>query len=104
LEYNFFFRATTLGEPFLAKRNLYPDHHLKELIVGDTVPIVNILAYADGEHDLIGIAERAQIRIDTCLAIIRPLLEAGLLEATARPSGVARKRTRFRAKKPRDGH
>lgn len=78
LEFNHSFKVTTLCEPRLGKRNLYPDLQRKE-ISDDVVPILNVLAYADGRHDLLALAERIELPYDTCLRVLRALHRAGLV-------------------------
>ena len=79
LEQNYFYRATQLCEPQLGKRGLYPTLSTKES--GRTIrTMMNILAYADGQHDLVGIAERLDLPAEECMPIIARFLEEGLLE------------------------
>ena len=56
LEQNYVYQSTTLGEPQLGKYGLY-----RSLGTGDAGTnarnMLNFLAYADGEHDLVAIAE-----------------------------------------------
>jgi aminopeptidase-like protein len=82
LELNYRFRVTTLGEPRLGIRNLYPDLQRKE-VSDDVVPILNILAYADGRHDLIALAERIELPYERCVELLRALHGAGLVEVMA---------------------
>jgi aminopeptidase-like protein len=78
LELNDRFRATTLCEPRLGIRNLYPDLQRKE-VSDDVVPILNLLAYADGEHDLIALADRIELPFERCVGLLRALHGAGLV-------------------------
>jgi aminopeptidase-like protein len=79
---NLRFRVTTLCEPRLGIRNLYPDLQRKE-VSDDVVPILNILAYADGEHDLIALADRIELPYERCVGLLHALHTAGLVERSA---------------------
>ena len=78
LELNRKFRVSTLCEPRLGIRNLYPDLQRKE-VSDDVVPILNLLAYADGNHDLIGLADRIELPYERCVGLLRALHGAGLI-------------------------
>ncbi len=78
-ELNYRFQVTTLCEPRLGIRNLYPDLQRKE-VSDDVVPILNILAYADGAHDLIALAERIELPYERCVDLLRALHGAGLVD------------------------
>jgi aminopeptidase-like protein len=41
--------------------------------------MMNLLAYADGAHDLLAIAERIDAPIGTCAALAERLVDAGVL-------------------------
>lgn len=43
---------------------------------------MNLLAYCDGKHDLIDIAEKIHVPIEECYLIVDKLLEHGLLEVS----------------------
>jgi len=72
-------RATTPCEPQLGKRGLYPTLSTREsgLQVRD---MMNLLAYADGQHSLLEIAEIIQAPMWTLAPLARQLAEHGLLE------------------------
>jgi len=77
LEANRVWRATTLCEPQLGKRGLYPTLSTKHS--GASVrTLTNILAYADGSRDLIGLAETIGADARDCIAILKTLADAGL--------------------------
>ncbi|HZP68472.1 MAG TPA: DUF4910 domain-containing protein [Pseudolabrys sp.] len=78
LEANRTFRVTTVGEPRLGIRNLYSDLQRKE-ISADAEPILNFLAYCDGEHDLIALGDRINLPVEQCFDLARRLFEAGLI-------------------------
>jgi aminopeptidase-like protein len=78
LEANHVWRATTLCEPQLGKRGLYPTLSTKES--GRSVrTLTNILAYADGSRDLIALAETIGEDARDCIPILKTLAEAGLI-------------------------
>jgi len=82
IEANATYRSTCLGEPQLGKRGLYPT--LSKLDSGrGTQTMMNILAYADGERDLIALADHIGVPVETCLPIIERLVEEQLLEIIA---------------------
>jgi len=79
IEANAVYRTTCLGEPQLGRRGLYPT--LSERGGGMQVQtMMNILAHADGQCDLIGLAERIGVSAESCLPIIERLLQEQLLE------------------------
>jgi aminopeptidase-like protein len=78
VEANVAYRATALGEPQLGRRGLYPSFTTAEsnrLIRG----MMTILAYADGAHDLLSIAEMLDVPVWELHAIARKLLAHDLL-------------------------
>lgn len=79
LEHNSHYRVTTLGEPRLGIRNLYPDLQRKE-VSDDVVPILNLLAYADGDRDLIGLCDIAGVSFAQAIPLLQALHREGLLE------------------------
>lgn len=79
LEANVTFRTTVLGEPQLGRRGLYPTLSTKES-AATVHDILNVLAYADGNHDLIALAERIGLDALACERIARSMVEAGLME------------------------
>lgn len=79
IEANRTYRSTTLGEPQLGRRGLYPT--LSTRGSGFAVrSMMNVLAYADGTRDLVAIAEHAGIPPTEAVSIAGRLKEAGLLE------------------------
>jgi aminopeptidase-like protein len=79
LERNSIYRATTLCEPQLGKRNLYPDVSKKENWES-VIDIVNVLSFADGSSDLIELSENIQLPFTKTLTIADVLCREGLLE------------------------
>ena len=78
LEENRFFKATVLGEPHLAKYDLYPPSRKK----GDWKPkdLLNILAYADGKTSLLEIANILDQPIWELAKSAKTLLDISLLQ------------------------
>lgn len=73
------YRVTCLGEPQLGRRGLYPS--LSTRTSGASVKtMMDFLAYCDGAHDLIDIADRIGVDAALLLPIASRLREAGLLE------------------------
>ncbi|TLG77885.1 DUF4910 domain-containing protein [Methylocystis sp. B8] len=79
LEHNFRYRNTILCEPRLGIRNLYPDLQRKE-ISDDVVPILNLLAYADGDRDLIGLCDIARVSFRRAIPLLQALNRESLVE------------------------
>lgn len=81
LEANRRWRVTTIGEPQLGKRGLYPTTS-RWGSSDETRTMKDILAYADGQHDLLQLADRiGHYGLDLTTAI-EQLRQAGLLEET----------------------
>lgn len=78
LEHNYIYRATQLCEPQMGRRNLYPTLSRTGSALS-TRQLMNILAYADGTTDLIGIATAIGLPAADCLGLITELLAAGLI-------------------------
>lgn len=78
MEENSSWTVTTLGEPQLGKRGLYPTISTKAstALVYD---MMNVIAYCDGEHDVIDIAEICGITTSEVRTIQRKLSDPGLL-------------------------
>jgi aminopeptidase-like protein len=79
IEANATYRSTCLGEPQLGKRGLYPTLSKRGSAL-EVRTMMNILAYADGERDLISLADRIGVAAETCMPIIDRLREQRLLE------------------------
>lgn len=79
IERNHVYRSTCLGEPQLGRRGLYPalgtrDSHTQ---VKD---MIDVLAYADGTRDLIGLSQVTRIPTSRLYATVERLQAAELLE------------------------
>ncbi len=79
LEYNHYYHVTCLCEPQLGKRGLYPTESRKG-IYEEVKKMTNLIAYADGTEDLIGISSRIGVAVEELIPIVDRLCEAGLLE------------------------
>jgi aminopeptidase-like protein len=79
LEANHIYRATCVGEPQLARRGMYPTLSQSGRSA-EVSTMMNILAFADGQRDLVSLADRIGMPAETCMPIITKLLHEGLLE------------------------
>ncbi len=79
LEKNAIYRVTTIGEPQLGKRGLYPTVSTKESR-RSIEAMMNFITYADGIKDLIEIADIIKVNAQTLYVIIENLKRARLLE------------------------
>ncbi len=79
LESNRRYRVTTPCEPQLGKRGLYPSITAKGLD-GDVQALNDLLAYADGTCDLIGLCDKIGVFGPDLVPILKKLLDANLLE------------------------
>ncbi len=80
LEHDGRYRTTVPCEPQLGKRGLYPTLSVAGSAGGRVRAMMNILAYCDGEHDLVALAERAGLSALDVIDILQPLLRQGLVE------------------------
>jgi aminopeptidase-like protein len=71
-------KAMVLGEPQLGKRGLYPTISQKGS-ASEVETMMNLLTYADGERDLIEIADLIGVRVQELGEIVERLVEHGLL-------------------------
>ena len=78
-EKNLKFRTTVLCEPQLGKRGLVPTMSSKETYQ-QTLALKDLIAYADGRNDLIGISEIIGQPVNILLPLVDKLLECGLFE------------------------
>ena len=83
LENNLIYQATTLGEPQLSKRNLYPTtsiKHTQSHTAGYSARmLVDIMAYSDGTNDLLDIAKILGKPAWELFDAVQTLLDNGLL-------------------------
>jgi len=79
LEVNRIYRVTTLGEPQLGRRGLYPTLSTRES-KQQVQTMMDLLAYADGTNDLIAIGDRIGAPAWELHALAEMLGKAGVLE------------------------
>ncbi len=79
IEANRRYRLTTVGEPQLGRRGLYPDLSMKGSAQAART-LVNLLAHADGDHDLVEIAEIIGVPAIDLIPHVERLLAEDLLE------------------------
>jgi aminopeptidase-like protein len=80
LERNHVYRATCLGEPQLGRRGLYPMLGTKESH-RQVKDMLDVLAFADGAHDLIAISDAMHVPASQLYPIVDRLVAERLLEA-----------------------
>lgn len=81
LEMDFTPVVSTIGEPQLGKRGLYPDISRKGS-ASDVKNMMDMISYCDGTRSLFEIAERLAVRFDELHQLAQPLLSQGLLRET----------------------
>jgi aminopeptidase-like protein len=79
LEANYTYRVTNPCEPQLGKRALYPTLSARMSAAG-VETMMNVLAYADGNHDLVALADRIGVSFENCIPIIETLMKEQLIE------------------------
>lgn len=79
VEANAKYRCTVLAEPQMGKRGLYPNVSTKVIFEKKFITMMNCLAYADGNHDLIDTAERINVYAGELIPVAKLLVEEGLL-------------------------
>ena len=82
LEYNRYFKITTLGEPQLGRRGLVPTMSSKETY-RQTLALKDLIAYADGTNDLVDISNIINVPVDVLIPLIDKLLECRLFREAA---------------------
>ena len=78
LEMNLTYKATTLGEPQLGKRGLYPTLSDKNNMACPM--ILNVFAYMNGQRDIIAIADRLGVYAGDLAESVRALHQSGLIK------------------------
>lgn len=81
LEANYVYKATMPCEPQLGRRGIKPTLSTKNVVVPRT--LMNVLAYADGQTDLLAISEIIGVDMMECAAAAVRLEQEGLLEKVA---------------------
>jgi aminopeptidase-like protein len=82
LERNHRYAVQVLGEPQLGKRGLYPNTST----TGSTNAVrnlMNVIAYCDGQNDLIAIADKVNLSAAEVAGLLEPLLAEGLVKPVA---------------------
>lgn len=79
LEYNYKYKIQCCGEPQLGKRGLYPTISQKGSY-DEVEAMVNFIAYADGNNDIIDISEIIGVPVRKILPIVEKLAAKGLIE------------------------
>lgn len=79
MEHNLKYKTKMLCEPQLGKRGLYPTLSTKES-EKYVMDMINLIAYADGKHDLIDIANIVGVSAIKLIPIVEKLIDADLLE------------------------
>lgn len=79
LEHNETLRTTVLCEPQLGRRDLYPSVSRANNLDAASLHMIDILAYSDGDHDLLTIAENVGAPLWTLLDTVDRLKAHGLL-------------------------
>lgn len=79
LEHNGYYKMDVNCEPQLGKRGLYPT--VSDTNTNDVVKdMMNVIAYCDGQRDLIELSERAEVCALDALTILNRLMEHGLVK------------------------
>jgi aminopeptidase-like protein len=86
LENNHFYKTRMLGEPQLGKRGLYPTLSTKSPNL-EVQKMTNFIAYADGDHDLLEIAEIIGENALDLIAIADKLVKKSVLEVLVKRGG-----------------
>jgi len=80
IESNKIYKATILCEPQMGRRDLRPTLGASTSMAVDVKLMSNILVYADGEYDLLDMANKLNISMHEMLQSIGILVEEGLLK------------------------
>ena len=79
LEANRTYRSQVLGEPQLGRRGLYPTISYVGSADAAVRTMMNFIAYADGNHDMVDISNTVNAPMEELVPIAERLLDAGLL-------------------------
>ena len=80
IENNEVYRATTLCEPQMGRRNLYPTLGASANMKTDVKMMMNILSYADGSRDLLSIADKLGVPFFEMIKSVDILAREKLIE------------------------
>lgn len=86
LEANELVQSTVICEPWLSPRGLRPPTIDGKALVGWSALVSHVLGYADGEHDLVAMAELKRMSVLDLVPVVRALKEHGLVRAIEKPS------------------
>ena len=78
LECNCIPKSLVLGEPQLGRRGLYPSLSQKGSSAGVRT-MLDLISFADGQHDLLSIADKCDVPVWTLTSILERLVHAGVL-------------------------
>ena len=84
-ENNCFPKTTTLCEPHLSKKNLYPSLSIKNS-ARDTRLLMNIISYSDGKTSLLDIAKKLDVSIWSLYPVVKILLKNKLITVKGKSS------------------
>ncbi|HEY4524137.1 MAG TPA: DUF4910 domain-containing protein [Candidatus Paceibacterota bacterium] len=79
IEGNYRYRLNCLGEPQLGRRGLYPTITTTKVLSKKPTDLLNFIAYADGQNDLLDISNQIQVPVGELLSIVEKLRKAKLL-------------------------
>jgi aminopeptidase-like protein len=79
IEVNRRWRAVHVGEPQLGPRGLYPTTSYKGSAL-ETRTMMNVLAYCDGDHDVMMVAQCAGVGTGVVVGLLERLAAAGVIE------------------------
>ncbi len=79
IEQNHRYRAKILCEPQLGRRGLYPNLSKKNSTLY-VKHMMDLLAYCDGQKDLLWIAEKLKVSFETLVPLVRTLIEHDVIE------------------------
>ena len=80
IEFNDFYQTTTNCEPQMGVRGMYQDVRSKKEFDSHVKSMMNVLAYADGEIDLIELANKINEDVVNLYPIIEKLIKVNLIE------------------------
>lgn len=78
LESSVYYECTEIGEPQLGRRGLYHQMHARS-VAASVLLRTHILAYSDGQHSLVDIAEMCGVSLDEVTLLAEELRSHGLL-------------------------
>ena len=79
LERNALYQVTTLCEPQLGPRGLYPTTSTEDTF-RQVQLMMDVIAYSDGDHDLLTLSEKLGASFDRCADIAEKIFDAGLFK------------------------